>query len=244
MKEFKIEQDVVNGEIKEFAVFADGSRKKLIHTDDRYGKYFEVDNELNNDVDNILKYSFTGRVRDAYETIKQGNGDSLITYNIFGRREAVIYFIDRKIGEEYRKKTLDGWKDTKFGWSIECGNKNSFSGFAKLNKKSERVSVFDEDRTPITFESKDEAESYIAYLISTAKTYAKTLAIKAESMGDGDDLVNCIDEIRTEIMEYTGSGLSIIQDFVFDMLTKDCKLKTPECNLDEMGYRIVQCVIA
>ena len=31
-------------------------------------------------------------------------------------------------------------------------------------------------------------------------------------------------------------------DFVYDMLTGDCKLKSDECNLDEMGYKIIQCI--
>lgn len=49
MKEFRVAKCLVDGEINEYAIFADGSRKKIIQTNDKYGKYFEVDNELNTD---------------------------------------------------------------------------------------------------------------------------------------------------------------------------------------------------
>lgn len=40
MKEFRVAKCFVDGKVNEYAIFADGSRKKIIQTDKQYGKYF------------------------------------------------------------------------------------------------------------------------------------------------------------------------------------------------------------
>ena len=47
MKDFRLEKCFEDGVTSEYAIFSDGSRKKRIHVLPVYGKYFEVDNELN-----------------------------------------------------------------------------------------------------------------------------------------------------------------------------------------------------
>lgn len=242
MKEFRIAKCLDNNGINEYAIFTDGSRKKLIQNDEQYGKYFEVDNELNDEHKSLLRFNFSGRIKDAVDMIRSGNGDCIKSYNLFGRVDKVVYFIDRTVGEELRQKFLEGWKDTKFGWAIECGNKNSFSGYSMLNKKTERISVFDEERTPISFDSKEEAARYVEDLIERARYYAKRLANKLSGIVDENERGKIIDATMDEIEEYTGTKFSIIQDFAFDMLTGNCKLKAFECNLDEMGYNVIQCI--
>ena len=214
MKKFRVAKCLVNGKINEYVIFADGSRKKMIQTDKQYGKYFEVDNELNTTLKSCLRFSFSGRIKDAVDMIKSGNGDCIKSVQLFGRCDNVMYFLDRTIGEELRQKSLDGWKDTKFGWAIECGYKNSFTGYSMINKKMER-----------------------------ARYYAKRLENKLVNMTEEKEEDKIIDEIINEIEGYTGTKFSILSDFVFDMLTDDCKLKSFECNLDNMGYKIVQCII-
>lgn len=243
MKNFRIAKCLDNNGINEYVIFEDGSEKKPIHNDEQYGKYFEVDNELNDECKSFLRFSFSGRIKDAVDMIKSGNGDCIKSYNLFGRVDKVVYFIDRKIGEELRQKFLEGWKDTKFGWAIECGNKNSFSGYSMLNKNTERISIFDEERTPISFESKEEATRYVEDLIERARYYAKRLANKLSGVESDAERGSIIHATMDEIEEYTGTKFSIIQDFAFDMLTEDCELKTFECNLDEMGYKVIQCIV-
>lgn len=246
MKEFRIAKCLDNdgNGIHEYAIFADGSRKKIIQNDKQYGKYFEVDNELNDEYKNFLRFSFSGRIKDAVDMIRNGNGDCIQSVKLFGRVDKVIYFLDRKVGEELRQKSLDGWKDTKFGWAIECGYKNSFSGYSMINKKTERISVFDEERKPMTFETKEEADKNVESLIERARYYAKQLANKISGVDDEEERGKIIDTIIDEIEENTNTKFSIIQDFAFDMLTGDCQLKNSECNLDEMGYKIVQCIVS
>lgn len=241
MKKFRVAKYLVDGKVNEYAIFADCSRKKIIQIDEQYGKFFKVDNELNTNYKSFLRFSFSGRIKDAVDMIKSGNGDCI--KSIFGRHESVLYFLDRTIGEELRKKSLDGWKDTKFGWAIECGYKNSFSGYSMLNKKMERISMFDKERKPMTFDTEEAAERYLEDLIERAKYYAKRLTNKLVNVSEEEERDRIIDETIREIDEYVGTKSSILSDFTFDMLTGDCKLKSFECNLDEMGYKIVQCII-
>lgn len=243
MKEFRIAKCLVNGKINEYAIFADGSEKKMIQIDEQYGKYFEVNNELNTSLKSFLRFSFSGRIKDAIDTIKTGNGDCIKSVQMFGRHDKVVYFLDRTIGEELRKKTLDGWKDAKFGWAIECGNKNSFFGYSMLNNKMERITMFDEECNPMTFNTEEAAKRYVEGLIERAKYYAKRLANKLFNVSEEEERNRIIDDIISEIDEYTGTKFSALSDFTFDMLTGDLKLKSSECNLDNMGYKIVQCVI-
>ena len=62
MKDFRVAKCLDSNGINEYAIFSDGSRKKLIQNDEKYGKYFEVDNELNTDCTSLLRHSFTGRL--------------------------------------------------------------------------------------------------------------------------------------------------------------------------------------
>jgi len=186
MKEFRIAPCLTKDGTKDFAIFKDGSRKKLIKTSDKYGKYFEVDNDLNPDGKPLLKYSFTGRIKDAVETIRNGGGDVISTYNIFGEHIVVEYFIDRFVGDELRAKSIDGWKDAKFAWIIKCGNKNSFSGYAPINDKGERTSMFDENRKPKIFNTEEEAKKFIDDYFDTypgIQEYMNTSIKKAREDG-------------------------------------------------------------
>ena len=243
MKEFRVAKCLVDGKINEYAIFSDGSRKKIIKIDDKYGKYFEVDNELNTSIKTCLRFSYSGRIKDAVEMIRNGNGDCISSMKIIGRVDKVLYFLDRKVGEELRHKSLEGWKNTRFGWAIECGNKNSFLGYSMINQKNERISVFDKDRSPMVFDTKESADEYAEYLIEKSKHYAKRLVNNLCGITDENERDNIIDNAIDEIENDTKTKFSIIFDFTFDMLTDNCKLKSQECNLDEMGYRVVQCII-
>lgn len=242
MKKFRIAKCLENNGIHEYAIFADVSRKKLIQNDEQYGKYFEVDNELNTDCDTFLKYTFSGRIKDAVDTIKNGNGDCIKQVNLFGKHDRVLYFIDRKVGEELRQKSLEGWKDTNFAWTVECGNKNSFSGYAPINLKGERISMFDEDRAVKTFTTKDEADQYIKGLLEKAAYYAKKLAEDYANAQEKGERNSAIDKTIKDIEDFSGPRFSVLSDFTFDMLTGNCELKSSECMLDEYGYKVIQCI--
>lgn len=245
MKEFRVAECLIGGKVNEYAIFVDGSRKKPIKANDKYGKYFEVDNELNTECKTALKFSYSGRIKDAVEMIRNGNGDCISSIKLIGlRTDKVLYFLDRQIGEELRQKSLEGWKDAKFGWAIECGNKNSFSGYLVLNKKNERmISVLDKDSDTMTFGTKETAYEYVEYLIREARNYAKRLSNNLCGITDEKERDKIIDSVINEIEEYTKTKFTIIIDFMFDMLTSNCEPKSSEFNLDEMGYKVIQYII-
>lgn len=172
MKNFKVVKCLKNGEIVKYAVFEDGSRKKRIQTDSQNREYFYVDNELNTNVSTSMKYSFSGRIKDAVDMIKLGNGDCIKNTDMLISSDSVLYFLDRKIGEEYRKKFINGWKDTKFGWAIEVGNKNSFYPYLRLNENLESISLWNADTTQLTFDSEELALEKIHEIIQLAHNYA------------------------------------------------------------------------
>ena len=238
MKEFKVVKCLENGKVNEFVVFADGSRKKIIQVDEQYGKYFEVENELN-----AKCKTFSGRIKDAVDTIKAGNGDCIKSMQTFGRHDKVVYFLDRTIGEKLRQKFLNGWSDAKFGWAIECGNKNSFSGYSMLNSKMEKISAFNEDDKPMVFNTEEAAKQYAEGMIERARYYTKRMVNGLASVTEATEKEKIVDKTIDEINEYAGTKFSVLLDFVDDMLTDDCKLKPSGCSLDNMGYKIVQCII-
>ncbi|MSS07058.1 hypothetical protein FYJ38_00195 [Clostridium sp. WB02_MRS01] len=240
MKEFRVVNCIEKGTIREYAIFTDGSRKKVIEEDRQYGKFFSVDNEFNPG-GGLLKYSFTGRIQDAVETIRNGDGDCLKTFNLFGTHESVAFFLNRNIGEELRQKSIDGWKNTKFGWQIKAGNKNSFFGYSPLNLKGEKIGMFDEDRKPMIFETEKEAKEYAEHLVLKAWEYANLMVKELQAASNDEERNMSFDRIYTKVVDET-SKFSIIIDFLSDMMIGDNKLKFDECKLDEMGYRISQCV--
>lgn len=237
MKEFRVAKCLVNGLIGEYAIFADGSRKKLIKNDKRYGKYFEVDNELNNDCIPCLLSNYIDRIKDAIDMISNGNGDYLKTSS-GGYR--VLYFLDRKIGDDLRKETIEGWKNTKFGWAIKAIHKHSLLGYYLLNKKAEPITMFmaKKDSCPMTFEIKEAAKAYAEELVEKAKVYAKRLAESTH-----DEIDRKVDIVVNDINKEMGSTLSIIEEFMYDMLDENYVPKSPNYDLDLYSYEIIQCVI-
>lgn len=84
------------------------SEKFNIHIDSNGNKYIYLKNPFN-------EYGmFTFNIEDTVKCIRNSYGDVLIQKNIFVKTEHVIYFLDRKIGEEYRTKFINGWKNTEF----------------------------------------------------------------------------------------------------------------------------------
>ncbi len=134
MKKFRVANCFNNltNSIGEFAIFEDGSERKPIFIDGDGHKYFKVDNELNKDCHTMLAKSFSDRIKDAVDTIITGNGDVISVYNAIGEHINVFYYLDREYGESLRKKTIEGWKDTKFGYIIKYGLSGSFSGYHNI----------------------------------------------------------------------------------------------------------------
>lgn len=77
-----------------------------------------------------------------------------------------------------------------------------------------------------------------------AKFYAKNIADEVSNISDDNEKDTILDNVINEIEKYSNTEFSIIKDLTFDMLTDDLQLKNSECNLDETGYKITQCIVA
>ena len=123
-----------------------------VNTDKEGREYFPVPN-IYNDMENdrILKQLFVGRIKDAITTIRKGQGDVLSVSNMFGFAESVYRFVDRIYGEEMRQKTLEGWKNAEFGYSLKFGYLNSMSGSRFINKDYQIMSIFDDQNDYMFF---------------------------------------------------------------------------------------------
>lgn len=126
------------------------------------------------------------------------------------------------------------------GWVITCGYKNKPHRSCVINKKSEKASIYNEQDGIMWFETKEDAVNHMEKLLDMAKFFARRLANEASVTDDVSTLNRAILKTSLDIAKYTGTRSSIVSDFVFDMLTKDCKLKTPNCDLDNMEYKITQ----
>lgn len=256
MKDFRIEKCLEDGmDTYEYAIFSDGSRKKRIHVLPVYGKYFEVDNELNTSAKNFTKYYFTGRIKDAVDMILAGNGDCILDYpSIYSKCPEfynrylytdteivikVVYFIDRSIGEKIRQKFINEWKDAKFYYCISYGSKNSLFGCRPLMPNFQQMPVNSKDK-PLTFDSEKAASDYAIQLIEKSKNYARKIA---NHIGDDDTLIDVESEVLDEIQKEFGCCGGIVLDFTNDMLDENYKPKTPDFSLDVYEYKIEQIAI-
>lgn len=236
MKKFNIE--TIKGQ--EYVVFADGTITP-IHTHKEYGKYIYVDNKLNQNEDSVFNTLFTGRIKDAVETIRNGDGDVIETGRMFGSTIGVLYFLDRTIGEELRQKSIKGWDNATFGWIITCGNKDSMWGYSPLTNGYKTYSqFFDKETKPIVFDNREDAVKYIKKIISTSKNYAYEYVEKAKDIADEEGKRQiCIDMIH-KIEEDFNEKFTIIAYFATDMLDSDKMIPKNNFELDKYGYSIEQ----
>lgn len=134
MKEFRIARCLDNSKngipvIRKYAIFKDGTPRRIIETDDKGREYFSVPNWINNDpemddfnycnsIKKYMKHSFLVKPKDMIESVRKGYGD-VMCRNFLGI-ERVLYFLDRDYGESLRKETIEGWKEAKFVYGLYC----------------------------------------------------------------------------------------------------------------------------
>lgn len=183
MKKFKIVECEYSGKLIKKVIFEDKSwHDRVVKIHDKYGEYFEVDNNIPNDgtKDEPDPFKlFTDRIKDAYETVKNGDGDCIVHstgHLSFMSSEEVIYFLDRKVGEELRQKTLDTFANAEFVYAVKGGYKNSFSPSQYISRNLNFVFIsmgLELVYDIATFSTPKEAIDFINSAISTAKKYTR-----------------------------------------------------------------------
>ena len=209
MKEFRIARcldDSKNGipVIRKYAIFKDGTPRCIIETDDEGREYFDIQNWIQSEPEmdefnyrdslrKYTKYSFSGKPADMIESIRRGYGDVISSMLLGGRIESVRYYLDREYGESLRQKTLDKWKDAKYGYVLyyNCIPINVHTG-----KK-------DFDRKNVFFDSVQSA-------IDMANSVIHNAVIKAM------DLVDCVYMEDACYLAFMDDYLNPIVDLLFE----------------------------
>ena len=133
--------------------------------------------------ESILDAMFVGRIHDAYKAIVQGHGDVIGSTQFFGplgfKTESVYRFVDREYGEAMRAKTLEGWKDSIFGYKVVFGNNSSMSGPNTITEDDWLYSAFggDEQSPMRFFETEEDAQAYVNTKMAIAKPLAEEYAL-------------------------------------------------------------------
>lgn len=237
MKYSEIFIEKKRGDLIEF-VKDEWGEKHLVHHAEEYDnqKFIGVDNHLNTDDDEPLNLSFTGRIRDAIETIRNGDGDIVTVGEFLGNSITnVVYFLNREFGEEIRKQSLEGWKDAKFGWIIKIGNKNPLNnmtrnaGFLPLTTNG----------IPSIYTTRADAVAHITELLDIAKKYAeKYSAIITTTRKTDGDIWSIWNDMLYETIRELGSDSNIVMRLVWDMI--GIKNTNNNFKLHNIGYTIEQ----
>lgn len=143
-----------------------------VHTDGSGREYFDIPNPYVSSK-NPLDYMFIGKIKDAYNSIKDGHGDA-IKKALFGS-DTVVYYLDRKYGEKIREQFLAGWEDAVFGYSLQFGC--GYSGYKFISDTPDRKikTVFDKELQPLFFKTEEEAIEEKNRLETSARTIAERL---------------------------------------------------------------------
>lgn len=219
MKEFRIAKCISeDGKgVGKHVIFKDGSRRKPILEDQEGREYIEIDNWINGDPDLLefnyypsmvkrMSLSFNNRVSDMLESIKKGYGDVIVVndsllpfFNL--RSERVLYFLDRKYGEDLRQQTLEDWEHTVFKYVL-CYNSIYVDTSSKRAYSSKKSDIF--------FNSVEEAKNIVDRIIGDA--LEKCAYFVGKICPDADDDNN-------EIMKHIDR--CIISDLISDQVAMD-----------------------
>lgn len=155
-----------NGERK---VKVEGDKlSKKIMKDDNGKEYFSIRNPYADKSD--VFGMFTRKIKDAITAIRENYAHALIqSSSIFGiQLDRVCVFLDEEYGQELRKKTIEGWKDTKFGYSICYGYTNSMSSPRYVLTDNTTAFAKRKGIEPYFFDTEGEAQEKINELIAEA----------------------------------------------------------------------------
>ncbi len=105
-------------------IFGDGIRPVLVKDGHEYVKIPNPHHKFN---------LYSHRIKDAINQIQYGIGDALYS----NHHDSVVMFLDRRYGNAIKQKTIEGWKNTKFGYSIYGYYENKIGSDSKFNKNGD-----------------------------------------------------------------------------------------------------------
>ena len=217
------------------AITKDGKRHE-IYTTDENDEYFEISNPYYKPIGDKLKDDladhFYNRFTDAVQAVRDGYAHAIIgspnPNSVFQKQSRAVYFLDETLGEKYRKKTIDGFVNAKFGYNVKFGGKNSFIGYNLVDSELKTIGWYNPG-TPAFFETYDEANRFITDALNKAKAAA--------------DLVINEEKAFEEVIDSI-ANTPVIRDMFLDIIDENNNIFTykNDGKLTNFGYDIVQAI--
>lgn len=148
-----------------------------VHIGEDGQKYFAVPNLIHpadHNTPYVMDYLFTNRVRDAVETVKNGDADSILLDYIFGfgSPDAII-FVDRGYGEKINRKFTTGFQAVKFCYAIQCGWSYDSDNFSYMTTNLATCKTKADVGKILMFQTVEETEKYIKSLWEQTEVLCK-----------------------------------------------------------------------
>lgn len=235
---YRVSNCLVNGKIVECAILPGGKRRQIETVNNH--KCFSVDDYIDKR-DHLLRTSFTNKIGNAVQAVRDGAGDVIQTMSLFGEHISVLYFLDREYGEEMRRKTMDGWKDAKFAYALKFCNKDSMSGGYFINKNLCVIIPGISGGDILLFDTEGDALLFSSELIVKAHKYAKDamdeyLKIKIDHQED----VNIFTIIENKIEKEYGVMVNILLDMAAEFWKEDLTGMNGNLKLEKHYFQQVQ----
>lgn len=152
-----------DGSVQRYAYYPELNKTNEfpVQTDSKGREYFYLSRGLLRDTKTYKEKTYNDRIEDAVSDIMNGYGDAVVNGGIFASNTSnhVIVFLDRKYGEELRSKTIDGWKDAEYFWSVVYRN-----GLNELYINKDNCAEYD-TKDFLHFDTEDEAQKFIDTLM-------------------------------------------------------------------------------
>lgn len=165
MLKFRITKCLVNDKIVKCAILEKNEewgkyKRRIIEKDSKGKEYFTIPNTR---VKSVFKF-FTDRIGDAADEVINGDGDAIKYKTFLGMNFInVAYFIDREYGEEMKRKSIEGWKDTKFAWVLKNCNFHRYvkkDGILTYERNDNAIEIFNTEEDALERLSKLTDEAY------------------------------------------------------------------------------------
>lgn len=223
---------------KKYALVEGYKRPRCLLKDLNGAEYFYVPNYYNANKDEKVfsKYSFNRRIYDAIRVVMDGNGDAI---SFTGQNIHVQYYLDRSVGDEYRKRIIEGFKNCTLKYEVVYEDNGNY---VHINEDNTPRSFTDNDnmyKQILKFDTIEEAQKYLDNIFKIAYDIA-TIIFDFQKENPNRDLNEVLSIAKIEIKKHT---LSFIITMLFwDMFDNDMNPSNDYTNKQPSNLKIWQII--
>lgn len=223
---------------KKYALVEGYKRPRCILKDLNGAEYFYVPNYYNANKDEKVfsKYSFNRRIYDAIRVVMDGNGDAI---SFTGQNIHVQYYLNRSVGDEYRKRTIEGFKNCTLKYEVVYEDNGNYIHINEDN--TPRLFTDNDNRYKqiLKFDTIEEAQKYLDNIFKIAYDIA-TIIFDFQKENPNRDLNEVLSIAEIEIKKHT---LSFIINMLFwDMFDNDMNPSNDYTNKQPSNLKIWQII--